>query len=662
MQQTVSRLSLLWLLAAQGLIVLPHLLRTPALLIPLWAFCLLWLYQIYKSRWHWPKSWIKTAFVLFSFAGVFYVERRIFSMDGMVLLLIMAFFLKLLELQQQRDLLICIYLAYFVIATQMLFEQDIISAVYLLASLALVTAALIANHIAASKLSPWYPLKITAQMLAVSLPLMVVAFMLFPRLPPLWAMPTPSDKGRTGMSDTMQPGSVAELAESDELVFRSEFFDETPPLSALYWRGLVLERYDGKTWQEAKTQPIDNIEQAYQFENSSQFHYQITQEPQHKRWLFALDGVNEYSGRLRLLDDYTVQAHRPIHQREQWQLTSSPDALKVQQLKRYQRRLNTFLPEQQNPRMQALAQQWWRESDNAEQYLDKILQHFNQEEFYYTLSPALLGDDAVDEFLFESRRGFCEHYAHAFVSMARAVDLPARIVMGYQGGDINPYKQHVTVRQLDAHAWAEVWLEDKGWVRYDPTYAVSPERIERGSRESLSQEERYLAKSPLSAVRFSAIGWVTRFQYRFDQMNYWWHSTVLAYQGEQQQSLIKRWLGKDSGLKMALIVVATLLFTLLAVLAVLFWRNRPQALPAQQKLYHRFVKKLAKQGLVKPSGLAAEQFAQLAQQHFPNQAKQIHVITALYLALQYAQLSEAEQQAKLLQLKTAIQQFRPVIE
>lgn len=660
MQQPIQRTSLIWLLMAQAMIVLPHLLRTPWLLLPLWAFCLVCLWQFYQGRWHLPKTWLKTVFVVLSFAGVFAVERRIFSMDGMVLLLIMAFFLKLLELKQQRDLLIGIYLAYFVIATQMLFEQDIVSAVYLLASLVLVTTALVANHIASERLSLWYPMKVASQLLVVSLPIMLIAFMVFPRLPPLWAMPTPSDKGRTGMSDTMQPGNVAELAESDELVFRSEFYSETPPLSSLYWRGLVLEHYDGKTWREAKTTAMEDISAAYQEQNAVRYHYQITQEPQHKRWVFALDGVLHYEGRVRLLDDYTLQAYRPIYQREQWQLTSAPSALKIKELTPFQRRLNTFLPEQQNPRMQTLAQQWWQASDNTEHYIDKILQHFHQEDFYYTLTPAVLGENAVDEFLFTTRRGFCEHYAHAFVSLVRTVGIPARVIVGYQGGDINPYQQHVTVRQLDAHAWAEVWLEGQGWVRFDPTYAVAPERIERGSRESLSQEERYLAKSPLSAVKFASISWINQMQYRFDQMNYWWHSTVLSYQGEQQQSLLKRWFGQQFAWKIALLLMTGLALTAFVVLVLLYWRYRPKSLAAQQRLYHHFVKKLAKQGLSKPASMGAEQFAQLAEQRFPSQAQAIQTITALYLALQYADLNASEQKEQQQQLIVAVKQFRPV--
>lgn len=657
MNAQINRFSLIWLLLAQAIIVLPHIFRTPAVLLPLSLFCVVYLIQIYKSRWRMPNQWVKALFVIVSFSLVYWVERRIFSMDGMVLLLIMAFFLKLLELKAKRDLLIAIYLAYFVIATQMLFEQDLISALYLIACLLLVTAALISTYIQVQQLPKSYPLKVAAQMLAVSLPIMLLAFLVFPRLPPLWAMPLPSDKGKTGMSDFMQPGSIAELAESDELVFRSEFATQTPPLSDLYWRGVVLEQYDGKQWKEAKTEAVDDVSLAYNMDAAQQYDYQITLEPHQKRWLFALEGVQSFPHKARLQNDYTLQSRRPIYQREQWQLSSALGALKVLPLSSKQRRINTYLPAEQNPRMQALAQQWWQENPQPEAYLDAVLQHFNQQDFYYTMSPNLLGEHAVDEFLFDSRRGFCEHYTHAFVSLARSVGLPARVIMGYQGGDINPYKQHVTVRQLDAHAWAEVWLENQGWVRFDPTFAVAPERIERGSRDSLSQEERYLAKSPLSAVRFGGVVWLSRFQYRFDQMNYWWHSTVLAYQGEQQNSLLQHVLGKDIWLKIAIFIVTTLFLTILLVVALLHWRYRPAKKPAQLKLYHQFVRKLAKQGVEKPSNMAAQAFAQLAAEQLPEKAEAIQAVTASYLTLQYAELTQEQRKRQLLQLKQAVQQF-----
>lgn len=656
-EERIPRAVFIWVLIAQSFLLLPHMLHTPLLVLPVWLFCTVWRVMIFRGRWRYPGSIIKTLLVLISTAAIILLERRWFSIDAMILLLIVAFLLKLLELRHRRDLLISVYLAYFVIVAQLIMEQGIISALYMLVSLLLVSTALVAVHTNMAGLRLWYPLQVSARLLVFSIPVMVVAFLVFPRLDPLWTLPTPSNSGKTGMTDTLTPGMISNLAESDELAFRVEFDGAPPPVSELYWRGLVLSHFDGISWTVDRLRlPVPRAETQYRgLQNATAYRYRMIMEPSQRVWMFALDGVTAFDASAHFMNDYTLQHMGRINRREAWQMTSWPQAEKTRMPE--QGAVYRALPPGSNPKTRELAQQLWQQSDSAEHYLNRILDYFRQQPFVYTLTPPLLEQHAADDFLFRTRRGFCEHYANAFVILARSAGLPARIVVGYQGGDVNPYEQHVTVRQLDAHAWAEVWLDGRGWVRFDPTYAVAPHRIEQGGQESLRSDPRFLAQSPLSPFKLGNMTWFKRLQYRMDQVNYLWHSMVLSYEGQRQRDLLKSLLGTVSLMRIMLLVGAVFALSALLVAGVFWLRYKKPPLSPVERHYRRFLRKLARSGLRKPAWQGAQDFAALAAQQNPASATAIEQISQQYMQLSYAVMTDEQYHALLGTFRHNIRRF-----
>ncbi|HEY9033274.1 MAG TPA: DUF3488 and transglutaminase-like domain-containing protein [Pseudomonadales bacterium] len=656
----IARPVFIWILLAQFFLLLPHMLRYPLLLVPGWLLLTVWRIQVFRGRWQYPSSKTKAVLVVLVMSLVAISQPRFFTIETMVILLLLAFLLKLVETATWRDLLVGVYLAYFVIVTQLLFEQGIFAAVYMLVALLLVTSTLVAAH-ADVQAGFWFPCREAGKMLLFSLPLMLVAFLVFPRIEPLWVLPQPSASGKTGISDSMSPGMIAELAQSDELAFRAEFDGMPPALSQLYWRGMVFSHFDGLTWRRSSLRhERDDMRRYYQIDdNMAAFRYRVIMEPSQQRWMFPLPGTVEHDSGAIDYDDFTLQQRQPIMNREAWQFVSYPAASRPWPVNNFRHRDSLQLPDGFNPRTLALARQLRAGADSDADFVERVLDYFRNNGFVYTLTPPRLGRNTVDEFLFETRQGFCEHYAGAFTVLMRAAGIPARVVAGYQGGDINPYEQHVTVRQLDAHAWTEVWLEGRGWQRVDPTYAVSPDRIEQGGQQSLADEPDFLSRSPLSPARFSArLGWLRKLQYRLDQANYLWHSWVLSYEGRQQQDVLRALLGQVSLKRIALLVLGSFVVTGLLVWLLLFWRHRPARLSPDERLLQHLQRKLRRAGLERQPGQGPQAFVATAAQRYPASARTLKEIGRLYLLIRYARLSAAKKQQLRHRLRRHIRTLR----
>jgi transglutaminase-like putative cysteine protease len=552
-------------------------------------------------------------------------------------------------MKNRRDLLVVIYLGYFVIVMEMLFTQTLLAAAYLVAGLWLVTGSWVAIHVEEEE--PWHhPARLAGKIMALSLPVMLVAFLVFPRLEPLWSVPMPSGSGKTGVSGTMAPGQFSSLAKSDRLAFRAEFEGAVPPLTELYWRGVVLTRFDGREWsaqhlEGERDPPRSALDIAPAM---TRYRYQVVMEPTGSQWAFPLNGTVANDGDLLYRRDFTLHFAEPLQQRRAIRFTSHPAAITDRYISLLRLQENMVLPEGINPEARELANRLYAEAGSDEKFVARVLNYFREESFFYTLNPPLLGENGVDDFLFRSRRGFCEHYASAFVFLMRAARVPARVVIGYQGGTVNPYERHITVRELDAHAWAEVWQEGKGWVRVDPTYAVAPERIEAGGEQSLQSEEEFLAEAPLSPIRYRSNPLVRLLQNRFDQANYLWHSWVLGYRGERQQQLLLQLLGEVSMRSLGLLALAAFLLVPLVLLALHALRNRPQPLSPAEKIYRRFVRKLARHGLQKRPSEGPLDFLARAGRRWPSAKKELESITHLYLLLVYAPAPERDSGRELL--------------
>jgi transglutaminase-like putative cysteine protease len=410
-------------------------------------------------------------------------------------------------------------------------------------------------------------------MLLQALPLAAALFVLFPRINgPLWGLPGDAHSGSTGMSDTMSPGQISNLASNDDVAFRVQFEGRAPVQSQMYWRGPTLGHFDGKVWRavQADIGPRPAA-QATLPEGGEALYYRTTLEPNSRRWLFALDVPASVPSAPNLAvsvtPDFDMLAAEPLTTRTRLNASARLDALIG--LNETPLSLQNWLqlPPGHHRRTLELASRWRNEEADNGVLVKRALAMFHDGDFRYTLNPPLLEDDPVDRFLFETRAGFCEHYSSAFVVLMRALDIPARVVTGYQGGEANPADDYWIVRQADAHAWAEVWLEGKGWVRIDPTSAVAPERIEKGS--AALNRQRGLASEGLPSLADLALYRHLRFS--IDAVSHGWNQWVLSYDKGRQKSLLGS-IGLDStqpqeiaaalGVVLALVIAGVALTTL----------------------------------------------------------------------------------------------------
>lgn len=290
-----------------------------------------------------------------------------------------------------------------------------------------------------------------------------------------------------------------------------------------------------------------------------------------------------------------------------------------------------------------------------------VLSRFRTGAFSYTLEPPLLPQvDSLDAFLFLTQRGFCEHYAAAFVYLMRAAGVPARVVAGYQGGEVNPVNRTVIVHQFDAHAWAEVWLQGQGWVRVDPTAAVSPDRIEWGLERAMAGEGGFLSNSPLSPLRYRSIAWVNTLRLRYDALTYRWQLMVVGFDREQQFRILNDWFDGISIRKFVFALLGAWVLVLVPVALSLLRGRRTHTLAAMDKYYLKFCARLARRGVVREPGETPDQFFARAALELPAQAPALTDITGLYQRLAYGGDLSVDQRGRLLvQLRRAVRQFRP---
>ncbi len=381
----------------------------------------------------------------------------------------------------------------------------------------------------------------------------------------------------------MSPGDISSLSLSDAVAFRVKFSGVAPPPHKRYWRGLVLHRFNGRTWTGNEPSLGSRARNDITFQGEP-VAYQVTMEPTRQHWIFALDIPSDWDlGQTFMAQQQQLARMQPVDQRVVYNAVSYPDFLLDNELSRFSNDYYTRIPDDSNPRTVALAREMREAAGSSEVFINQVLRKFNQEEFFYTLQPPPLGSNPVDRFLFDTRRGFCEHYASAFAVMMRAAGIPSRIVLGYQGGEINPMGEYMIVRQADAHAWNEVWLPKRGWYRIDPTAAVAPERIDAGR----------------SAAMFDGIGasWglsapselLYQLTMTWDALNTKWNEWILAY-GPENQGNFMEWLGMEDPdwRKMMLTLVAVLILLIAIMSVLLIMRYRPPPKDEAARLYKKF--------------------------------------------------------------------------
>jgi transglutaminase-like putative cysteine protease len=608
------------------MVAAPHALHLPPWVSALCMALLLWRAHLARIGGALPKRWLLTAITLAGAAGILIEFRTLFGREAGVTLLILLTALKFMELRGPRDAMVLIYLACFIVITNFLYSQDIPTALYMLATLLVVVTTWVHLHGQNIALGP--RLKIAGTLLLQAIPLALVLFVLFPRVQgPLWGLPQDAFAS-SGLADDMAPGSISRLSLSEEVAFRVVYHDAPPRRDQMYWRGPVLWDFDGRTWTPGRA--ADSITPEFA-EPGQPLDYSVTLEPHNKRWLFALEMPERLSVPARLTDDFRLLRRDRLKERLRYEARShlvyraNPHEAETQ----LQRALR--MPRGLNPRAQELARQWRTEETNDAAVVRAALDHFNREDFRYTLEPPLLASsNSIDEFLFETREGFCEHYAGSFVFLMRAAHIPARVVTGYQGGEYNDIGGYYIVRQSDAHAWAEVWLAGRGWVRVDPTAAIAPARVERNLAAAVPDT------AALPFMARSAPQWLRELRLNWDAATNRWNQWVLGYDRELQFALLTRLGMEDVGWQKIALNMTFALGLVIAGFALYMLRHliarRPDPV---QAAWLRLCRRLAKAGLPRSSHEGATDYAERVAAARPDLAPAILDLAERYGALRY---------------------------
>ena len=501
----------------------------------------------------------------------------------MVNLLVMACAFKLLKINRRKDLGQLFASLLFLTGCGFIFQQGIAyTAIYVIVILILLTSLLTQN---APSINKKYIIRYVSIQLLQALPIASLLFLILPQLPPLWQMPT-AKSAKTGLSERVTPGDIAELSQSAELAFRATFDGQQPEPNERYWRAMTLEHFDGKTWSISTTR--QQVNRQYRSLNSEfvpfvsgpSWRYQVITEASHQRWLFSLDIPRAQSATdvaVRHGHEYQLYASRPIVSPMRYDVESYFQAPLDQTLRSIDHRINLQLPNVGNPATQQWVAQMRQRYPSDSEFIDAVKAYFDSQPFRYTLRPPKMPNDPVDAFLFDHQAGFCVHYASAFAYTLRLAGIPARLVTGYQGGELQSANV-MSVYQYDAHAWVEVWSDQRGWRRYDPTAWVAPDRIEYGLEAALRDEGSFLSDSPLALARFRDIALFNQLRLWFANLDYQWSKWILSFDRQQQDDFLKKLFGELNATKVSIIgvglvcCIALLLF--LYILPLL--RNRPR--------------------------------------------------------------------------------------
>ncbi|AYO54737.1 transglutaminase family protein [Acinetobacter wuhouensis] len=574
------------ILLALSLIWLAQVAFMPVALSILFLINLIGLgFYYYKYNQHTLIDFPKYPKLIFAFLAlvIIYFDAKTFlGVEAGTAVLSTFLFAKALETKNKRDFIILFNFALFVSASLFLHSQAFWMALLVLCCLISCLVGLYRVQTAHFDIqqSVFQSLKSDSlhivKFIGLALPFFILLFMFFPRLPPLWQIPIPNNKATTGLSDTMSPGDIAELSQSSALAFRIiGDMQQLPKRDQLYWRALVLDHYDGITWTSdgANKQPksLTNIQGQV-----DGFHYQYLATDPTQQWITGLDKSIPVEQRFNLHQDWSITPRRLVQRTQPIQLQWIGDQVRDvvdEKSAQFLFKNNLNYPQNSDRQAQQFALKMFQQSQsNPQIYIQNILNWYKQEKFIYTLSPGTLGNNRIDAFLFQSKQGFCEHYASSFVMLMRYVGIPARVVTGYQGGELAPDGQSWEVRQLDAHAWAEVY-QDGQWHRIDPTAIIAPMRLNQGMQNMMRDNSAIFGDATYSNLRLQQLSVLRTLRIWSDYASYQWQSKVVGYDADKQNSWMKK-LGLDSSYSYGLVLI----FGILGLLAV-YW--------GISKFYHR---------------------------------------------------------------------------
>jgi len=577
--------------------------------------------------WYWPVPKGLRFLGLMAFGVMIFAQfGNFFGLEPMVALFVGSLLLKLLEVRTQRDVYLLVALSLFGLATPLLFNPELW---WFLAILALAVLHVSLLAILHGQRSGRRALRGAAAILWRALPLAALLFFIVPRLPPMWAVPMASHQSLTGLSDSLRLGAMDSLSRDASLAFSARFDDpdNVPSPGQRYWRSLMLVDYDGDHWMAADVSHLRGKKPSAS--QTSDWDFSLLMSPSGQRWVPVLGSAMEWPNAMEYLADGTVRARHPIHARQLIPLSADQSIVNVPLSTPWWNRL-TALPPGLHPQTRAYARTLGNQYPGDE-VLTEILKQFNEENFSYTLQPSPLVGDKVDSFMFDTKQGYCEHYAVAFAVMARELGYPTRIATGYLGGEesrVDP--STLMVYQYDAHAWVEVWLSDQGWVRFDPTAWINPSRIEsppelrpewQGANLPVLEELAWLLRGQL---------WLSQLRHATEWMNLNWMQFMAGFDGSGQAAFLKRWLGK--------VDVSTMLMLLGVFIAPgWLWYSRGWWWPKKTDVAKKYRQLLAQFRL--PVHLTPQQLAQQLSVRFPQQSELIEHECSVLQSYWYTQVA-----------------------
>lgn len=589
--------------------------------------------------------------LVFSITGAFVaVNRGPFSVDLGASFFLLTLGLKWIELHTRRDFYVLFFILCYLAGVNFLFSQALLAALINFTGVILLFNALQwlngMSPALRGRVNTWRSL---LWLLLRSAPILVLLFVFFPRIGPLWSVPLVSNQHSAGLNDEISPGDIANLAQSSARAFRVRFGGDIPQPKNRYWQGLHLDLFDGRTWRSSESLadlPPGKVLGEGSAQPLLRNQYDVLMEPTFQRWGFALQGAQPVTSNLMINDEGLLRFRRPVDTLVAYRvatlsraLSSNPEAsLTPAEQRRY-----TSLPTGFNPRARQLARQLAADSRDPADLALQLMRKFEREPYFYTLQPPLLGEMSVDELLFDSRRGFCSHYASATTFVLRAAGIPARLVAGYLGGEVGIDGDYLIVRQYDAHAWVEMFIAGQGWIRLDPTAFIAPSRVEQGLRAAVAEEGSFLQDEWFSMQRYSDQGWLRWLNLQTDAINYQWQRWVVGYQGQQQFQFLAFLKNRFSPRDWALMTSGLLGLGFLIYGIVSVWRRQvSRQRDPWQTLYHRWVRLLDHYGIQPHAGDSPNQLATRAAAFFPQHAAGFLAFAAQFNRHYYAQTDRAQ--------------------
>ena len=640
----VNRHIVIWMIAAYFISLLMLLNYTPWWILPFSGVAIgwRWLYVIGKVSVF--NRLAHHGLTLSAVAMLIVTSLNNGMMENMVNLLLLAYGLKFIELRQKRDVLVLVIVGMITIAVTFIYSEALTTTLVAAILVVLHLSILLSLH---APQMPWYKqLRTAAKIGALSLPLTASLFLVMPQIGPLWSISV-AGGATTGLSDNMSPGDIAQLRGSTKLAFSVIFDNEPVPEQQRYWRALVLDKFDGRQWQQREKRsrwlPYKDEVTWPDLSGEPSIKYRIIAKSSNQHWLFGLNVATSADSNVKSMADLTLKSSTPLASTTAYDLVSYPQLASKLTLSAAQRRYNLIVPTDSNQKTKdwVAAQRVQFSSDLA--FAQSVLRMFNEQPYFYTLEPPLLGDDSVDEFLFTTQRGFCSHYASAFALMMRYANIPARVVTGYQGGEWNEEVKYLNVYQYDAHAWTEIWINGSGWVRVDPTANIHPDRVISSLDDD--QAQPFLGGNTFSLVRYKQTPWLNSLRLTLANIEFYWSRWVVEYNSDKQMKLLEMLLGKLTSLKVIMFTLA-----LMSIIGVMLWWQsgfrwqRPTNKQRFELVYTSLIKKMLRRGIVRQRHQTPNDYCQLVITRYPNVTDEIQEFTSFYNRIKYQEAANISQQ------------------